>query len=331
MGNSAWSYSELKANASMKQPKISVIIPAHNEERHVSDCLDAILNQDIPADDYEVILVDNNSSDSTPNIAKSYQKVKYIEQRQGPVGAVRNKGVIHSRGEYLAFIDADCVAPRDWLSKGIQLVNSADGIALGGKYSLPENPAWIERYWLLGLREQKTHKLDLLGGTIFLRKTDFDKAGRFDESITSGEDSKLSSDLRKSGITVEVNQALNVIHLGNAKSVRDFIKRQAWHSENYMTQLKESIKDKTFILTCFFMTIISAALASAITMNFSMASLFFLISIGIASTFSHKRITRAPKKKIKIPDYLSILFIDFIYLIGRSIGIIRGLLPKQHT
>ncbi|MCQ2554718.1 MAG: glycosyltransferase family 2 protein [Clostridia bacterium] len=89
--------------------KISVIIPAYNAEKYVRDCMDSVLNQTFT--DFEVICVDDGSTDSTPEILDEYSKldnrVKVIYQENGGVSKARNAGVEKCSGEYIAFIDAD--------------------------------------------------------------------------------------------------------------------------------------------------------------------------------------------------------------------------------
>ena len=92
--------------------RISIIIPCFNEERYLARCLDSVAAQYNPA--YEVIVVDNNSTDSTALIAQSYPFVRLLAQpTQGRVYA-RNTGFEAASGEVLARIDADAVLPPDW-------------------------------------------------------------------------------------------------------------------------------------------------------------------------------------------------------------------------
>ena len=68
---------------------ISVIVPAHNEQKYISQCLKSLIAQDYSKDRYEIIVVDNDSRDRTQEIVKKLN-VRIIEQNTGPVGAVRN-------------------------------------------------------------------------------------------------------------------------------------------------------------------------------------------------------------------------------------------------
>lgn len=97
----------------MSDIRISIIIPAYNEERYLAACLDSVAAQTVKP--YEVIVVDNNSTDNTAKIAERYPFVKLLhEPRQGIVHA-RNVGFDHAKGDILARTDADARLPRDWL------------------------------------------------------------------------------------------------------------------------------------------------------------------------------------------------------------------------
>src|SRR5690554_5265241 len=173
---------------------VSVIIPAHNEEKYLPDCLSAITSQDFTPNEYEIIVVNNNSSDRTAEIALAYG-VKVINEPHGPVGRVRNIGAREAKGEILLFLDADCVSPSDWISYAYSKLNESEKLVLGGGYDLRSNPSMLERCWLLTGRAGGTLPKDLLGGAIAIRRSAFEEVNGFDETITSGEDSKLSQTL----------------------------------------------------------------------------------------------------------------------------------------
>ncbi len=116
----------------MNRTRISIIIPAYNEERYLQRCLDAISVQ--TSKPYEVIVVDNNSRDGTTRVAKEYPFVRVVsEARQGIVFA-RNTGFNAAKGEIIARIDADTVLPADWLERTqlFFLANDQAPVALTG-------------------------------------------------------------------------------------------------------------------------------------------------------------------------------------------------------
>lgn len=96
-----------------KIPTVSIVVPAYNEQEKLRTCLDAIARQTVRP--LEVIVVDNNSTDATARIAKSYPFVRLVcEKRQGRVFA-RNCGFEAARGDVLGRIDADTVLPPAWV------------------------------------------------------------------------------------------------------------------------------------------------------------------------------------------------------------------------
>lgn len=94
--------------------KISVVIPAYNEEQLLSRCLESIDNQNFPRDQYEIIVVDNNSFDNTFNIAENYGAKVLFEQKRGVVYA-RQTGIENAKGKIIVGLDADCEIPPNFL------------------------------------------------------------------------------------------------------------------------------------------------------------------------------------------------------------------------
>ena len=86
-------------------PLVSIILPVYNGEQFLAETIQSVLAQSYHA--YELIIVDDGSTDCTRDIALSYPFVQYIYQAQGGASAARNKGILAACGEYLAFLDAD--------------------------------------------------------------------------------------------------------------------------------------------------------------------------------------------------------------------------------
>ena len=94
-------------------PKVSIIVPVYNAERHLERCVDSILSQEFQ--DVELILVDDGSTDGSPALCDAYagrdSRVRAIHRENGGVSVARNAGIDVARGEYLQFLDAD-----DWIT-----------------------------------------------------------------------------------------------------------------------------------------------------------------------------------------------------------------------
>lgn len=100
---------------SNKKSNISVVLPAYNEEARIAACLKSLTNQSVKP--LEILLVNNNSTDQTLAIAKNFKSIKIIdEKRQGLIFA-RNTGFNAAKGKIIARIDADSIAPSDWIEQ----------------------------------------------------------------------------------------------------------------------------------------------------------------------------------------------------------------------
>src|SRR5690349_14699879 len=90
----------------MKQnPLVSIILPVYNGERFLAQAIESALAQTYSR--YELVVVDDGSTDASGEIARSYEQVSYIWQKNGGSGAARNRGLEAISGDYVAFLDAD--------------------------------------------------------------------------------------------------------------------------------------------------------------------------------------------------------------------------------
>ena len=110
---------------------ISVVIPTYNEEKNIGRCLSALNEQTIPREDFEVIVVDGQSTDKTVEIAQKYAD-KVIQQVSKGVGGARNDGVRIASGDVIVTTDADCVPYSEWLEVVLEHFEDENMIAVTG-------------------------------------------------------------------------------------------------------------------------------------------------------------------------------------------------------
>lgn len=116
---------------SKKPLTLSIVIPVYNEERYLGACLDSIAAQ--THQPLEVIVVDNNCSDRTIEIAKQYQFVKILTEKRQHQSFAQAMGFNAARGDILGRIDADSVLPPDWTQKVIQVfIDRSELVAITG-------------------------------------------------------------------------------------------------------------------------------------------------------------------------------------------------------
>jgi glycosyltransferase involved in cell wall biosynthesis len=182
----------------MKNPLVSIIIPAFNSEATIRRCLESILHQSYT--NYELIIVDNYSKDNTNLIIKEYvpkfSRIKFLAEHKKGRGAARYKGEINASGDVILMTDADCIVPVDWIEEMIKPIIEDGEVAVQG-IKRPLNPNyWTEK---LSRDEQKLAKMRIEDGKIgFLDTANFaiegsilKKIGYTDPNIISGNDAEL--------------------------------------------------------------------------------------------------------------------------------------------
>jgi glycosyltransferase involved in cell wall biosynthesis len=212
---------------------ISIIIPALNEEKMIGRCLESLAQLAFAHDQFEVLVVDNGSRDKTLAIVESFKdrlRLKVLQQAGVRISALRNLGAGTASGDILAFLDADCMAPADWLDRIVALANADGAGVLGAHYLLPEDSSWVGRTWHRYQEAPKSGEVSHVpAGDLIMRREDFLKLGGFDESIQTNEDYELCDRARKAGMHVRAFPQIGVVHLGTAQSLRVFFRKQAWH------------------------------------------------------------------------------------------------------
>jgi len=123
-------------SATPELPFISVIIPTRNEEAYIANCLDSLKALDYPADRFEVIIADGHSTDRTREIAESYGAIVLIDETK-MVSHGRHVGFEHSRGDLIAFSDADCIMEPRWLRNALKYFDDAGVGGVTGPTLLP--------------------------------------------------------------------------------------------------------------------------------------------------------------------------------------------------
>jgi glycosyltransferase involved in cell wall biosynthesis len=160
---------------------LSLIIPAYNEEQHLKACLDSVAAQTVLPD--EVIVVDNNSTDRTRQIAESYSFVRVVSEKQQGIVFARNAGFNAAKHPLLGRIDSDSILPQDWMEQVLAFYDSHDPQSVcltgGGKHYNVPFPR-IAR-WLLDLLAFRVNRVVLghhflFGSNMVIPKTVWEQA-----------------------------------------------------------------------------------------------------------------------------------------------------------
>ena len=200
------------------KPLVSVVITTKNEAKNIGRCIRSVKKQSYPQELIEIIVVDNNSTDRTVEIAKKYTELVF---NRGPErSAQRNFGMINkSTGDYAMFIDADMILSPKLIAECVAKIKSDKKII--GLY-IPLR--WIGNNWIIKSRgfEREFYDNTCLDAVRFVRKKEFVAIGGFDDKLYAGEDWDLDRRIRNTGKV-------------------DFVKAKLFHMEDENINLKEII------------------------------------------------------------------------------------------
>ena len=236
----------------MGDEKISVIVPVFNSAAYLRQCLDSIVAAIQEYGNTELILIDNGSTDGSYEMLHSlYGQLAKIHQVQGAtVAALRNFGAQLASGDYLSFIDSDCVVPRRYFVRAIEILASTKAASTGCKVTMPDHPTWIEETWMRlhePIRDSYVHYLN--SANFIVNRVAFDSVGGFDERLVTGEDAEIGLRLLSGGFKIYQSRSLAVVHLRNPKTLITFFRKEVWHGLGMFGTFKRSALDKPVLMT----------------------------------------------------------------------------------
>jgi glycosyltransferase involved in cell wall biosynthesis len=180
--------------------KLSVVVPAFNEEKLIGACLDCVRAAfaALPGQAYEVIVCDNNSSDGTAAIAAA-RGAKVVFEPLNMIAMARNTGAAAASGDWLLFVDADSVLSAATLSAAVDLMRGGACIGGGAVIGFLPAPGWghaLTAFWNLLSRAFRL----AAGSFLFCRREDFCALGGFSPVLYAAEEIALSRALRRRGL-----------------------------------------------------------------------------------------------------------------------------------
>ena len=224
----------------MEEPRVSVVVPAFNEEAFLAEAIESVLAQTYS--NFETIGVDAGSTDATAEIAAGYDEVKLVSQDNRGLPSARNAGVAASSGELLAFLDSDdeMLPDRLEVQVGHLLAGPSHGCVIGSQELRVEEGSELP-FWARGTQNPMfstrgvfdvSDTPDLYPVTVLLSRELFEEVGGFDETLLNGgEDADLVLRLNEAGVAM--------------KLLADNLVRRRVHGRN-MTQDEERSKTAVF-------------------------------------------------------------------------------------
>jgi glycosyltransferase involved in cell wall biosynthesis len=313
--------------------RFSIIIPAKNEERVIGTCLQHVADLDFPTDDFEVILADNGSTDRTLEIFRSWSdrlNLSAVERPGVSIAALRNAAAAISRGTLLGFLDADCLAPRNWLTDAEDFLEAADAEIVGAHFRIPHDSTWIARCWFddeHGNRAGETSYVP--SGDLLVSRSTFDRIGGFDESLQTNEDYEFCQRAKRAGFSVYSFPQLEVIHLGTPQSISEFYHKQAWHGQHVLRVFVQNLprffnaRVVFFALYTFLGLLVVLCGAIALVMTGNPQLLVAAILFCLCGPFFLALRTAVQRRKLTI--FAPLIFLYLLYGVARASCILQSL------
>lgn len=306
--------------------KISIVTPMYNSSAYIGRMIEALKNLDFPQDQIEFIFIDNGSTDNTVDLVKQ-QGIEVIAMPGASISAMRNHGAFLAKGEYLGFIDSDCLVQPSWANNAIEgIENDAQTGILGGYYGLGDDPNWVEKTWH-ELKQDVVGEVSFVSaGNMVMKKDLFVSIDGFDENVETGEDWDICQRTIDKGYKVVNVNNLKVKHLGNVKTLLNIIRKERWYGRGMFSVLKGRIATKPLLAALAFLVAVVLLTLSILTGNHSWSGLllaFILALVGIVSIYLTRNVKRS-----RVHTMLRMLPISFCYLVGRSLSVVDIVVNK---
>ena len=319
----------------MFSPVVSFIIPVLNGERDIARCLTSIQKQERSAKWYEIIVVDNGSTDRSRAIVRGFGC--YLEVLPDvTVAALRNRGAFVACGKYLAFVDADVELSANWLGNAITVFQDVSVVAAGCFPTAPRPATWVQATWEIhqcgnGALTANRPVPWLPSMNLMVRRELFQAIHGFNERLLTAEDVDLCYRLEMYGRIVSV-PSMQAVHWGEAPDLKTFWRKEVWRGIGSLCGVIEHgfRKDELpsiiypLYLVCLLGTLVGYGCFKATTSQ----PLVMLINVGLlilpAAVLAAKTSWR--EKRFCALPRLFLLF--FVYGMARSYSMIKAVLKE---
>ena len=200
--------------------KVSVVIPVFNDGQRLEKCLEALEQQTYPRDCYELVVIDNASTEDIKSLVARFPKAHYCYEPRAGSYAARNKGLSVAVGEIIAFTDSDCIPAFNWIERGVATLREFPDCGLVGGaiklfYRNPNRLTGVEIYESLkGFPQKKYIEEERFGATanVFTYRKTIDAVGQFNAELKSGGDSEWGKRVAAAGYCLHYADDVEVAH-----------------------------------------------------------------------------------------------------------------------
>ena len=204
----------------------------------------------------ETIAVDGGSRDASVEVARSAGFTQVVELPGANIPVCRNAGIRTAKGDWIAFVDGDCLLDPQWLIHAARLLKVKDQLILGWPASPPTPGTWVQRAWHVHWmnknpsmeweNEEAVVKHQgfrmITTRNMIMHKIVAERLGGFDETLSTGEDTDFVFRASMANIPAWGLPAMKSIHLGEPETLKKFFRQQVWHANRkaYAVILRKS-------------------------------------------------------------------------------------------
>jgi len=316
-------------------PKVSIIIPMRNEEKFIAKCLNNFCEQDYPADNFDIIVVDGLSNDRSVEIVNTFQNkhgnIKLIKNYKIHTPAAFNLGIKASKADYVGIFSAHSIPSTTYISSAIQSMIKTNADCVGGPMIAKNNSITGEAI------AYATSTSFGVGGSVFhyskkpqyartvyqglFKRTLFNKIGYFDEDLVRNQDDEFSYRIEKNGGKIYFDPSIKSVYYSrsNYRKLLTQYFQYGLYKPLVFKKLKYGMQIHHFIPAAFVLYILSLLIFP-----------FTMIYISPLLGYAFLCIVFAIKSRLKYIVKLNIIFayilLHISYGIGFLVGIIRWLI-----
>jgi len=201
-----------------KEPvSVSVVFATYNRKEMLKECLDSLCNQTYPKDKYEIIVVNDGSTDGTEEVLREYEekapcKFRWFTQKNQGVAAALNHGIKKAIGEIICFTGDDCIADEKWIKELVKALDDEKIGGVGGRIEAYNPETLVEKYGGKIVNQEANINVFVLTGSSLFRKNVIEKIGGFDENLRRCEDIDFGIRIKLEGYELKYAPKAIVYH-----------------------------------------------------------------------------------------------------------------------
>lgn len=310
--------------------RISFVIPVRNDATRLDTCLRSIRAAGGDAEAFELVVVDNGSTDASPEVGRRHgARVMVIENVR--VSELRNRGARLATADVIAFVDADNEIVPGWIEAALDNLAAPAVGATGALYEHPRPGTWVQRgYGLLrGLTRERTETKWLGSGNLAVTRRAFDVVDGFDTTLEACEDVDFCQRLRAAGFTLLGDPRLGSVHHGDQTTLAGLFRSELWRGrDNLRVSFRPPI-DWSSIPSAL-VPVADAALLGIAALGLIAGALSWQPGFAVALTAllavplaSCARILRAARgESVGVPALLQGFVVVIVYDLARALALV---------